>query len=696
MIGKTIGHYRIVEKLGAGGMGVVYKAEDLKLHRHVALKFISPKAHEIESEKERLLREARAAAQLDHPNICTVFDVDEIDGQAFVAMCCIPGESLKEKLEKGPLPAEEAVGIAIQIAEALKQAHEAGVIHRDIKPGNVMVTPTGQIKVMDFGLAEFYEPSPSSSPETTSGTVAYMSPEQLRGEDADFRTDVWSLGIVLYEMLSGRRPFAGDYEQAVVYSVLNVDPDPVGPPGDVVPENIRKIVWKSLEKNRQLRYRTIDDLLADLWAVAESAGTPGEARLPICVISFENLTGDPSYDYLQRAIPHLLITSLEQSEHLSVATWERMRDLLVQIGKPDASPIDEETGFEICRMEGVHAVVVGSFIKAGNVFATDVKVLEVDSKKMIASASSKGEGVDSILLKQIDELSEAILVALELMEPPEEAGRHPIAEVATSSMEAYEHFLKGLDAYERLYNSDARLHLEQAIDIDPTFAVAHLYLGWTLTRLREGKAQDEALEKAMEMRDHASPRQRLYIEAAHARTIEQESEKEFQILKRLASEYPAEKRVHHRLAGYYRAQDLLYQAIEEYNKVLDLDPHYGWAMNELGYMYADVEDYDKAHEYFARYAESSPGDANPIDSLGELCFRMGRYDEAIEQYREALRLKPDFYYAYWEIAYVFAIKEEYAEAQGWIDSFVEKAPSFGTKSDGLLDEIGRASCRERV
>ena len=226
MIENTISHYIITEELGRGGMGVVYKAEDTRLKRTVALKFLPPQALASDEERDRFTREAQAAASLNHPAIATVFEIDERDGQRFIAMEYIQGKSLKQKLESGPMKIPEALDLAAQIAEGLHAAHEKGVIHRDMKSANVMVTEKGQVKVMDFGLAKLKGVSLLTKQGTTLGTVSYMSPEQARGEKVDHRTDIWSLGVILYEMVTGRLPFEGDFEQAILYAILNSDPEP--------------------------------------------------------------------------------------------------------------------------------------------------------------------------------------------------------------------------------------------------------------------------------------------------------------------------------------------------------------------------------------------------------------------------------------------------------------------------------------
>ncbi len=287
MIGKTISHYKILEKLGEGGMGVVYLAEDTKLNRQVALKFLPSNLTRDQETKERFLHEARAASTLDHPNICNVHEIEETEGgQIFICMGYYKGESLKERIERGPLEPAEALGIALQIARGLSRAHESGIVHRDIKPANIIVTERGEAKIVDFGLAKLAGQSKMTRIGTTLGTVSYMSPEQTRGDGVDGRTDIWSLGVVLYEMLTGRVPFKGDYEQAVIYSILNEQAEPLDSSLHGAPPELQEIIDRCLAKDPEDRYRTADDLIADFGALgliegADIAGTvSGRAMQP--------------------------------------------------------------------------------------------------------------------------------------------------------------------------------------------------------------------------------------------------------------------------------------------------------------------------------------------------------------------------------------------------------------------------------
>ena len=270
LIGRIISHYRILERIGAGGMGVVYKAEDTRLGRTVALKFLPPELTRDPKAKQRFIQEARAASAMDHSNICTIFEVDEIENdQLFISMAYYQGRTLKERIAAGPFELGEAIEIAVQIAQGLAKAHSHGIVHRDVKPGNVFITSDAQVKVFDFGLAKLAGQLRLTSTGKTMGTVSYMSPEQGRGEEIGPRTDIWALGVILYEMLTGESPFKGDYDAAVMYSIMNEDPAPIDGIRAGVPEELSRIVKKALAKNQAERYQNVNDMLSDLNALKQ-------------------------------------------------------------------------------------------------------------------------------------------------------------------------------------------------------------------------------------------------------------------------------------------------------------------------------------------------------------------------------------------------------------------------------------------
>jgi len=401
----------------------------------------------------------------------------------------------------------------------------------------------------------------------------------------------------------------------------------------------------------------------------KTADDPLSQRLSVAVVSFENHTGDNSYDYLNKVIPNLLITNLEQSGYFYVTSWERLNDLLKQKGEEDPEVIDNDLGFELCQMDEVDAIVIGSFAKAGDMFVTDIKVLDVETKRILKSASSRGEGEESIIQSQIDELSEEISRGIGV--PAYKIERNPvrIADVATNSMDAYYYYLRGKEELDKFYHVEARKFLEKAVEFDPNFAMAYLHLSSAYGALGERQASDEAFKKAKTLSEKATEKERLYIEIAYASRIEKNQEKEFRILKRMEKKYPKEKKVHHYLGNIYSNKKLLNEALENYKKALELDPNDGFVMNLIADVYLEWGDYEKGIEYLENYAAISPGDANPLDSMAWVYLGMGKLDEAIAKWKEALEAKPDFFTG-WGISYPYALKEDYTEAMRWIDRYI--------------------------
>jgi tetratricopeptide (TPR) repeat protein len=404
--------------------------------------------------------------------------------------------------------------------------------------------------------------------------------------------------------------------------------------------------------------------------------------VPIAVINFTNHTGDEQFDYLCAAIPNLLISNLEQSKHLSVLTWERMRDLLKILGKEEVQVVDEDLGFEICEMDDIQTVITGSFTKAGNMFVTDVKVLDVASKKILKTSSSQGEGVASILKIQIDELSQDISRNVSMYERVITPTKMRILEVTTNSMEAYNYFLRGKEEYEKWYFDEARKYLEKAVDIDSMFASAHLYLAVVYGWLNDWEGWENAYAKAKALSSKVTEKERLYIEASYARNIERNYEKRLRILQKLVAKYPKEKWAYVMLGDHYNIKGQTNKAIEELHKALELDPNYGDALCDIAFQYADIDDFDKANEFLKRYATVIPGHADPFDGMGNLYFKKGQLDEAIAQYQEALFIKSDFYVSIRSLVYIYALKEDYAEALKWIAHLIAEAPSLGVRADG--------------
>jgi tetratricopeptide (TPR) repeat protein/tRNA A-37 threonylcarbamoyl transferase component Bud32 len=718
------GRYQIVEDLGKGGMGRVYKALDNEIGERVALKILKPEIAADEQTIERFRNELKTARQISHKNICRMYHLGREHGTYYITMEYVSGEDLKSTvLRVGQLSVGKTVSIIAQVCEGLAEAHRLGVVHRDLKPQNIMIDKAGNAKIMDFGIARSVKAKGLTEAGVMIGTPEYMSPEQVDGQEADQRADIYALGIILFELLTGRVPFEGETPFSVAYKQKNELPPSAKKLNPQIPEDLDRLILKCLEKDKTKRFQNAADVLAELVKIEKALPSTervivskkpltsrqvtvtfglkkavipaavvvaviitaivlwlvwpekAQAKHSIAVINFRNQTGDKAYDYLQEAIPNLLITSLEQSKYLSVMTWERMRDLLKQAGEGDAGIIDSDLGFELCRRDGVDNIVLGSFIKAGDTFATDVKVHDVRTKALLKSASSQGQGVSSILEKQIGELSKEIARAVGLSGRKVEVSQASIADLTTSSMEAYEYYLKAQDQFDKLYYDEARKLYEKAIDLDPGFAIAYVGLAYAANGLGDSKERDRAFERANALSGKTSEKERLYIEENYAGVIKKDPAKQLSILQELVQKYPKEKLAHYMLGQYYRDQQQLQEAVEEFGKAVELDPSYGLALNQMAYSVADLGDLERAVEIFGKYASLFPGDANPVDSMAEMYFRMGRLDEAILKYQEALKIKPDFFGSAASLAYVYALKEDYDEAMNWIDRYIAIAPS---------------------
>ena len=416
---------------------------------------------------------------------------------------------------------------------------------------------------------------------------------------------------------------------------------------------------------------------------------------PIAVIAFNNQTGNASYNYLREAIPNLLITSLEQSKYLRVMTWERMNDVLKQMGKGSVGVMSKELGFELCQHEGISAIIIGSYIKAGNTFVTDVKVLDVNTKELLKSVSVKGEGVQSILNTQIDQLSKEIASGVGLSKKKIESTPTQIKEVTTSSMDAYNFFLRGREEYEKLYFEESLRFLNNAVAIDSSFALAYLYIARSYSNLLDVSSMAKAIGKAKILSSRAPEKERLAIESLYAGMIEKNYTKQLTLLEKLVEKYPREKRFHNDLGVIYQSRNNFKEAQTEFERAIQLDPDFASPINGLAYIYAAQGLYVKAIETQKRYAALSPGDANPFDSMGEIYFLMGNIPESIAKYREALKIQPSFFTSYASLGYVYAFNENFNDSFKCFDNFFAAASTKGMKvwvmtwKSILLNWVGR-------
>ena len=726
MIGKTISHYRILEKLGEGGMGVVYKAQDTKLKRIVALKFLTPQALGNEEEKTRFVREAQAAAALDHPNICTIHEIDEANGQTFIAMARIDGPTLKERIQAGQLKLDEVLDMAIQVAEGLREAHEKGIIHQDIKSANIMVTPKGQAKIMDFGLAKLAGAVQITKVGTTMGTAVYMSPEQARGDKVDHRTDIWSLGIVLYEMVTGQVPFKGNYEQAVVYSILNEEPKPISEWNKEVPENLNTIVKKALEKDPAQRYQSMRDMLADLQAVKKDFAVSKKlhlerkrgrktgrailislavvlalilmvllmphreeqipSKIPIGVMFFDNQTNEDKYDYLRKVLADMLITDLGQSRYLQVMTFPRMFDLLKSLGYEDVEVIDASLGFELCKLAGAHVMVLGSLTKSGDTFVLNTQLLDVDMKKQLAAYRVTDKGEDSILGHLVDDLTDKIKRGLEISMREIQQERKDITELRTTSLEAYKYYFTGREAALRMYTQDAIDNLEKAVALDSAFIEAYDALARQYYIIGENARALKIIEKAKSFSGKLTEEKLVEILASEA-LIKEDWDLAINYLKRLISINPENIYAHIELGTVYYKYKMMYdEGISEFKEVLELDPqgltrYSSWTYNVLGWAYLRKGELKKAHAAFKKYVALLPNQAYPLDVLAEINLHVGNYDQAITNLQRSLEINPDFPLTSVLLGETYLAKGMYSQALRYYERYLALSSSEVKKAE---------------
>ena len=710
MIGKTISHYEIRDKLGAGGMGVVYKAWDLTLKRFVALKFLPPDLTRDDDARARFIHEAQAAAALDHPNICTVYEIGEDDGNTFIVMPLVDGGSLRERIREGPLPLAEALGLAKEVARGLSKAHQSGIVHRDIKPANILLSSDGTPRIADFGLAKLQGQTKLTQTGMTVGTLSYMSPEQAQGAKIDGRSDVYSLGAVLYEALTGAPPFEGDHQAAVLYSIINVDPEPLSVHRDDLPDGVQNVIDRALAKDPDQRYESADALIADLeilqssgeiapmpkpprrvkraWIVAamaivvafvagyiiQSIMSDGSVSPPegisehrVAVFPFK-YQGGPDDAYLETAMVDLLGSRFEGAGGLRAEAGA---------GADDPGEYADEA-----EDAGAGLYVTGSIVEAGGNVSLSASLYRTGEPSPLQQASA--EGPDTQLPRVVDKVA-ADLLAGHFSRPNERATQ--VARETAGSFEAFKWYLTGESLARTGRLVEGVEALERAVGVDTAFAMAYFRLACAAeyTAAEFGKART-ATASAYQFSSDLPERERLTIEGKYARCVENDLAKAERLYGRVISRYPDDVDANMGLAdilgGGMGSRGEFEEARSHCLNVLSSIPdHYG-ALTEL-YMVALGEgDTEERTRWARRRLEVSPdGEYAGYDRV-HLIYEAGE-DSLAVGLDDLLRSQHD-QIVIWCVEDAAMVYQEYADAADYAAILTEPSRPSRTRARGHM------------
>ena len=645
MIGKTISHYKILEKIGEGGMGVVYKAEDKKLKRTVALKFLPPEwTHEPEA-KKRFLREAQAAAALDHPNICTIYEINSAKGKIFISMAYIKGQTLKHKLESGPLEIQDAQGIIMQIALGLHEAHQNGIVHRDIKPGNIMLTEKGLAKITDFGLAKLETGADMTRTIRIMGTVAYMSPEQARGEKVDLRSDIWSVGVMFYEMLTGKLPFSRDTYQASLYAVMQDDPEPLSSYLSGIPEMLQMVIAKSLEKDVSKRYQSLMDVIQDLKDPYAEVAPPAPRGNSIVVLPFENMSPEKENQYFSDGLTEEIIADISKMKQLKVIS----RTSAMRLKGTDK---DLKT---IGRQLAVCYVLEGSVRKQGNELRITAQLIDAESDVHLWAEKYSGTMDDVFDIQE--KVSRSIADALKVELSPKE--QEKIAERPIGNVQAYECYLQARQEIWRFTEES----LERALEL--------IQNGLQLV------GDNALLYAAM------GTAYWLYVNAG-IKPGEEFIQKAEECVEKIFSLDPDSPHGHFLRGAIHVHKGNMQEAVVDLRLALSFDANNADALLQLARVYASSGQISSASRTVTKLLAVDPLNTITYSLPGYLDILEGKFEKAPESYQKMSLMDPHNPLSLWFYAWSLAFADRNEEAFALIDKLAENAPGTVYASLGLF------------
>jgi len=686
MIGRTVSHYHIIEEIGRGGMGIVYKAQDLKLDRIVALKFLPHHLTVNEAEKARFLHEAKAAAALNHPNACSIYRIDEHEGQQFIEMEYVDGVTLRHKAASSPLKESEAIAYAIQIGEALQEAHSKGIVHRDVKAENIMLNAKNQIKVMDFGLAKLKGSLKLTKESSTVGTLAYMAPEQIQGGEADARSDIFSFGVVLFEMLTGQMPFRGEHDAAIMYSILNEEPDSVLKYRSDLQGDLERIIRRALEKDPGDRYQHIDDMLSELRRLqkqtsrisrpVESQTTGATGTLPelktankqgktkvlygsiaiglvilagavyyftsessssfdsLAVLPFVNSGGDPTTEYLSDGMTESIINSLTRIPQLRVVP----RSTVFRFKGKDVDP--QEVGTSL----NVSAVLAGRVLQRDNELNIQLDLIDIRTQSQVWGKQYRRDVNDVIPLQEeiVSDVSERLQLSLSGQT------RESLAKRITDNPEAFKLYLQGRYFWQKRKGAElykAIDYFNQAIALDPGFALAYAGLADCYVLLEQYAGQpwrenaplaENAVRKALEL-DRSLGEAHVTLAFIRGAAWDWEgAEKEYRTAIELSPNYPTVYHWYGLMQGHQNRREEWFETIQ---KAVALDPLSPVILINMGIAYDQCKgDMKTATEYFRKALELDAGFAPAYHQMGRMQVRRGMLEEGLANLQKGVDL----------------------------------------------------------